>query len=803
MNLRSITKHCLRAVLALAFGLSGASKAQEWIPEGFEDLSAPQQTVVDVFYGGVYLASPQAKFNADTITILDPDLIVTRMNDLLDPKEFKTLLEFPLNTNASLICRSKFSTDCGQLSTKSVGVIFTVAQLRVDLFVGPDLLSLVTLEQLKFVPPSDAGFSMFDDLSVYASGSSDTDLTYNMSNNTMFAYAENRLQINSNVTSGGDVAIDTLAFKRERNGFDYQAGIFRENAGSFQFMQNQQFLGATFGSSLVTRKDLDLALGTTFTIFLESRSLVQIYKDNRLLGSNYYETGNQQIDTSTLPPGAYDVELRIIDSSGRTRTERRFYSKNGKIPPEGESLFFVQAGQYVETLEDKILPETINDGFLRAGIERRLTASSAAKIGFSTNNQSTMLEAGLFHQGLKYEISAGFGYDDYNRSAFNVQYQYRYSRGAVGLSAREISGGNIPVDEISQLGEDTTQLGLNGSIGTDFGDIDLFVDYTEGEGTNGSESFGIKWRPRSFFGLPDMTSSVELSENDGSTLFLVRLNYNSSRGAWSNRGSVQYSGLKKEDESYSNSITGSASSTWEKEDPAGNNYSVDVRADHQENDSVEAGLQAETARGMASFTTKHNIDNNTWEYSGSLRTSFAATTDSIGFGGKSGGASGFLVNVQGPADSDSQVEVKVGRQTIGSIPANTSVFIPAGPYRTHTLEFLSAGNSIENIEYRARPYTLYPGNVIAVRPKIKEIVIAVGKIYLSSGKPLQDALIQGVEGLAITNAYGFFQAEMTPDVRELTFIKGDTSCLVRLPAYELNRGVARLGKLICNSSQTQ
>ena len=114
-------------------------------------------------------------------------------------------------------------------------------------------------------------------------------------------------------------------------------------------MQNQQFLGATFGSSLTTRLDLELALGTTFTVFLNSRSLVQIYKDDRLLGSSYYDTGNQEINTASLPSGAYDVELRITDSSGLVRVERRFYSKNTKIPPEGEALFFIQAGQYVDT----------------------------------------------------------------------------------------------------------------------------------------------------------------------------------------------------------------------------------------------------------------------------------------------------------------------------------------------------------------------------------------------------------------------------------------------------------------------
>ena len=774
--------------------------ADDWIPEGFEDLTKPQETIIDVFYGGIYLASVQARFEPGTITILDSRQVIARLPDLLDPEEFSTLIEFPLDTNVQLRCKSKASRDCGRLETKTLGVIFDQGKLKLDLFIGSALLRVRSVEQLKYLPNSDAGLSAIDDLALYASGATDADLTYNMSNNTLFGFRENRLKIDSNFTSEDDFTIDTLALQREKNGLDYQAGIFRANAGSFLFMQDQQFLGATFGTSLTTRLDLESALGTTFTVFLNSRSLVQIYKDDRLLGSSYYDTGNQEINVASLPAGAYDVELRITDSSGATRTERRFYSKNAKIPPEGESLFFVQAGQYVETVPEEILPETTDDSFVRAGYSRRIFGSLAASVGFSTNRESTMLETGFFHQGAKHELSASFAYDQYQRVAADIRLRYRYPLGNLNIGVREISGGDLLDSETSQIGQEARQANVSATFALEnYGNFGFFGDYTQSQTSDedSTQNYGLRWSPP-VTQLPDeWSTNVELSRNDGEMLFLVRLKYALNNGAWSTSASADYKAEEITGAETEESVTGSVNTQWTNSTVAGNDYSASLRADHQQEDSITSSFDAKTNLGIAGLTAKHNIDADTWEYTGSVRTKFAANTSAIKVGGKSSGNSGFLVKVDGPQASDNLIEVKLNGSTKAKILANSEVFIPAGAYRTYELSFSPFGNSLESVVYRGRPMTLYPGNIISVKAELTKVIIVIGRVFVGPGEPLQSALIKGIEGLATTDANGIFQAEIQTDVSELVFVKGNSACTVQLPQYQARRNVARLGNLTC------
>jgi outer membrane usher protein FimD/PapC len=784
-------------LLATAAVIAGAD---DWVPEGFEALTRPQKTVVDVFYGGVYLTSVPARFEPGSITVLNASPIIALLPDLEDPLDFRKLIEFPLDTNEQLRCKSRDSIDCGRLETKTVGVIFSRNRLRFDLFIGPDLLKIISLDKLQFLPKSDGGLSVIDDLAFYASGSTGADLTYNMSNDTLISYAENRLKITSNITTDDNLTIDTLALQRERSGFDYEAGIFRANAGSFLFMQNQQFFGAKFETSLTTRLNLETALGTTFNVFLTSRSLVQIFKDGRLLGSSYYGTGNQEIDTTSLPQGAYDVELQITDSAGAVRIERRFYSKNPRIPPEGQSLYFIQGGQYVETVSGEILPRTTDDSFIRAGYSRRLFSSLAGNIGFSSNTDSTMIEGGFFYQGEHFELSTALAYDQYSRLASDIRFNYRYALGSFSLGIREISGGDVEEGEQSQLGQKTSQLSANGNITTkSYGNFALFGDYTRSnDEAEYTESYGVSWS-RSLFALRgDWKTRLELSSNDGDTLFLCRLEYSWEKDAWNSSASTEYKAEKVSQSENINEMTGGISTRWRNNTAAGNDYSASLRVDYQDQDSVQSNFDAKTNHGMAGISARHNIDEDTWEYNASMRTSLAANTKGVYVGGKDSGNSGFVVRVDGPEGSDNLIDVKFGGSTRATIKANQDVLIPAGAYRTYDISFSPFGDSIETISYRGRPLTLYPGNVIPVRAKLTQVLLAIGRVYLRSGKPLQNALIKGAEGLALTDGNGFFQAEIIPDVKELTFVVGEQSCVVQLPEYQTRRNVATLGKLTCD-----
>jgi outer membrane usher protein FimD/PapC len=281
-------------------------------------------------------------------------------------------------------------------------------------------------------------------------------------------------------------------------------------------------------------------------------------------------------------------------------------------------------------------------------------------------------------------------------------------------------------------------------------------------------------------------------------LFLVNFKFRKSNGSWKTSASAIYQTEQLNQLGESQSLSGSIDTRWQHDTVAGNDYAFSLRADHQQQDSIGSSFQAKTHRGTAGFTAKHNIDANSWEYTGSMSTRFAATASGIYLGGKRSGNSGFVVKVEGPENSDNLIEVKMNGSTKASIRANTEVFIPAGAYRTYDISFSSSGTSIESIDYKGRPMTLYPGNVVPVQATLTQVLIGIGRVILRSGEPLQNALIKGVEGLALTDGNGLFQAEMATGTKQLTFAKGGAACTIRLPEYQARRNVARLGKLICD-----
>ena len=183
--------------------------------------------------------------------------------------------------------------------------------------------------------------------------------------------------------------MDTLALEREFSGRLYQAGFFRTNAANLLFINETDFAGITIGSSLDTRNDLDQSAGNDLQLFLESRSRVGIFKDGRLISTKIYNAGNQILDTSQLPGGAYDVELVIRDSFGLLREETRFYVKTNDIPPLGQTLYFFNIGELTRKETDENLPTTTGVSLLRAGISKRLWQDFGAEAGVIKQDTST------------------------------------------------------------------------------------------------------------------------------------------------------------------------------------------------------------------------------------------------------------------------------------------------------------------------------------------------------------------------------------------------------------------------------
>ena len=66
-----------------------------------------------------------------------------------------------------------------------------------------------------------------------------------------------------------------------------------------------------------------------------------------------------------------------------------------------------------------------------------------------------------------------------------------------------------------------------------------------------------------------------------------------------------------------------------------------------------------------------------------------------------------------------------------------------------------------------------------------------------NGNAISNALLKGVSGLATTDDYGLFQAEIEEGVNAIAVETLTHNCQLNLPPYTTRKGIASLGILRC------
>ena len=67
--------------------------------------------------------------------------------------------------------------------------------------------------------------------------------------------------------------------------------------------------GARFGTSLSYLNLAEAGKGSPVTVLLSTKSRVDAYRGNQLLGTFYLPNGSNNLDTSNFPTGSYQVDF--------------------------------------------------------------------------------------------------------------------------------------------------------------------------------------------------------------------------------------------------------------------------------------------------------------------------------------------------------------------------------------------------------------------------------------------------------------------------------------------------------------
>lgn len=753
----------------------------------------PQTTFVDVFYGGVFLVSTTATFTPTEISFESPEEIVERIADILEPDQVIAILTSEMPTNTEFSCVTESVQDCGRVDTETVDVIFDEGRFRADVFISPTLLSVRPLGISKFLPPSSAGLSLLNVIAATVNGVEGSTNNYNIGNSTTISYKETRLFAASNITRNEDLTVDTLALQREFNGQQFQAGVFRSNAGNLVFVGQSDFVGVNVGTSLDTRRDLDQSAGNDLQVFLETRSRVDILKDGRLVSTAVYETGNQIIDTSRLPGGAYDITLRIRDNAGGVREETRFYVKTNRLPPLDQALYFVDVGELVSHLPGDVLPTSTGEQIIRAGINKRLTASFGGELGGLMIDDQYLLESGFFQLGRSYDLRVNFALGSEDSRGASINARTRLGRMTLGGSARKIWSQGIN----SIIGASATQASVNLTMPIGRSSLNLSARYNQRE-TGTDENYGMRLDFPTFdFGNQMLLTNLSVTDNNGELLVLFGARLAWNNGPWNNQVSSRVYHERRSGLPTETGLITNAASSWQDGDRFLSDVNLTFRAnDEQQDRSVEADLEVISNLGRTNLDAIYSLETDRVNYGASFFSSIMANKDAFSFGGRNQAPAALVLDIGGDT-RDAFFDVRVNDMNRGSARIGETTVIGLAPFFTYDVSLVPRGNSIVDFNNNVRRATLYPGNVVTLNWEVTRVLVAFGQIVDANGDPIANGLVEGVIGLATTDDFGFFQAELNSSTRSLNVRTRTTSCVAELPDYGLDDLVVMLDTLVC------
>ncbi len=773
---------------------SKQAKPSRFVPPGFEDLMEPQTTEVDVFFGGVFLTSTLATYTPVELTFLQPEEVVERIPDLLEPPVILDALSSALPTNSEFACLKTTQTGCGRISTDHVEIIFNENEFRVDLFVGPDLLAVRDTDIDKYLPASSAGLSLMHQISAAYSGTGKSNGNFSIGQSTTLAYRETRLLALSNINDGEDFTIDTLALEREIAGRLYQGGIFRSIPANLVFVNQRDFAGVTFGSSLDTRKDLDQSAGNDLQLYLDSRSRVDILKDGRIVSTRIYDPGNQILDTSALPGGAYDVVLRIRDSFGRIREETRFYVKTNDIPPMDHTLYFFDFGEVVRKKDNRVLPAGTGESILRTGISKRISTRFGGQLGAMKQGDDAVFEAGIFNLGRIYDLNLSLAAGNNHDRGASLSARVRAGRTTLNVYLRRTW---ISRDTGSLMGQESIQGNLNLSFPLGRGLVSLTGRYND-QLTRIDRNTGLRYDfPTRVVGRSLFDVELQITRDNGSLLVLFGARLTMNRGRWRNEISSQYYYDDPQDNASDSGLISNLGATWNDGDKYISDVTWNFRAvDEQEDRNLESDLEILSDRGRLNLDTSYSARTDRIDYGALFNTTLIANRGNFSMGGRTQARSALVMDIRGDVE-DAYFNVEVNGAVRGSARIGEKTVIGVQPYETYEVSLVPQGEAIVDFTDQVQTVTVYPGNVVTLRFEAKRVFVVFGQIVDENGDPVSNALIKGVTGLAITDETGFFQAEMESSSRELQVQTRSSRCSVSLPDYGSEDLIVSFGELVC------
>ncbi|MBO1386539.1 hypothetical protein BVJ60_17400 [Vibrio cholerae] len=540
--------------------------------------------------------------------------------------------------------------------------------------------------------------------------------------------------------------ISEISWSRNNDGFSKSAGLIRGyNISSSSFGSSDDILGVSFGTSNLTKQKQARKSDVDIVVLVPDNGIVQTYRDERLINTQYLPQGVQTLDTTRFPDGIYDVEVKVLKGNEIFSTQKAVVYKSIMLDDENYNIWagnvytknkltddwviggsygnkmtnFLDYNQKVTITSDVIAGETsvtadVRNGFIKGGL-------SLSSDGKKASNMTLGLSGGMLssNYNLNWKNDDGSG-DDY------------------------LSVSNNNLFRISER----TDVGLN-----------LLKSWSKN--SYYSLSLGVNHRfNQPFFKNWNLSSTLAHTSNENYWALSLDIPLSSSASLSSNANA---DGLSLgAGYSYSDSQAFIKSATITAENKLGDDYNYNLRT--------------------TAFFENDYID-------GNIGGSVTSTKNSNAFANITGGV--YLPG--GPASGryNSAIVLNVEEENVGKLKAitgygdvlldskETIIPVPAYSKNKVTIDVADNNEQLFKIDNSVETIISYPGNVKKIDVNAHPVFTVTGRLVDKVGNPLAHQSVINHLGASYTSEEGVFTLEVSGANPTITWF----SCEYDLSSY--------------------
>lgn len=792
-------------------GASGTSRFEVAPPQGFEDLAAERELVLDVHFGGRKLGEARARLSPGVVMFEDPAAVAKLVPEVARLPELVRALSGPLASNVSLLCGASRNEGCGALQPAEAGVIVDEERFRVDVFVNPQLLAMPDPAAAAYLGrpgPEPALISLFGGT---LSGSSRGDRSWHLQNRTIASAGTLRLRSDASLSSGSGLTVDNLSAEKDLGDWRYVGGIFW--APGSELVGRRRMAGVGAATQLDTRRDKAVLTGTPVMLYLQQPARVELLVDDRLVTSRIYPAGNRLIDTENLPDGSYDIVLRIQEDGRPVRTERHFFSKGAQIAPQGRPLFAAFAG---------ILPPSGpglsldgKDFFYQLSAAYRIAPRLGVDATILGTGQKAMLEgaavwqtriaqvrvSALMSTSLDYGASLRASSVGQGPMAFSFDLRTIKSRDGRPLIPVTSSKGTFSEDPESGFGDRGSYTQGIGILSYRLGEANVRLTglYRRSGSEKPAYSVGASVdMPVVRTGRWNLVlqADVRKSEREVASFLGVRFLLNRGEVALSGTGGISHQSRRP---GGNDRLVGEAQLAWYRKLSDQSQLSTDAAIGRDTDGSY---ARASAYARMPALNARADIlrqfgDRATTQYAATVDGGLVVSGHGIDISGREMSDSAVTVSVDG-GEPGQRFEVLVDEVTRGTVTSGERTVLFLQPYRAYDIRLRPGDAQIASLDTSAKQITLYPGSVAALRWDVTPLFVLFGRAVDAGRQPVAHAEIKGRFGVGQSDGDGYFQIEtVRGDV--LRFAGGaGPGCEVEVKDARQRDGYVSAGEVLCH-----